>query len=212
LYRPAEEYNLIWIKTFSPSTFLRSDPMPEWIRSIDKQAIRWMKEYHNDWLTYNLKNVTALGSTTLLALIALLALGILLLSKQYKKALFFVVLVVGVYYATQGIKTAVARKRPAAAKSHSPSFPSSHASLSMAVFGMLAFCVRGPAQGRRRFLVFLYALLWALFLAVIVGLSRVYLEKHYFSDVVGGWLLGLVFVIVFYLASKFGERPVPHAA
>jgi undecaprenyl-diphosphatase len=179
--------------------------MPEWIQNVDKQFIEVIRDHHDKWLTYNLNNVTALGSTTVLALVAVVTLGGLVLMAQCKKAFLFAVLVIGAYYATNGIKNVVARHRPAGAKSHSASFPSSHSSLSMAVFGMVALSVRKRGiEGRRR-LVFWYALLCALILAGLVGISRVYLGYHYPSDVVAGWLLGLIFMIVYFLADKLTE-------
>ena len=31
---------------------------------------------------------------------------------------------------------------------------------------------------------------------IIIGLSRVYLGTHYMTDVIGGWILGLAFLII----------------
>jgi undecaprenyl-diphosphatase len=176
--------------------------MPEWIQSIDDQTFDWFRDHHTQWLDYHVKNLTVLGSTTLLAVIGPVALGALLLCNQYKKALLFVVLVFGLFYATQGIKTAVERHRPPHAKAHSGSFPSGHSSRTMTVLGLLALCLRSPRQGGIRPVLFVYALLTALLLAVAVGLSRLYLGDHYLSDVIAGWLLGLLFIVVFCLADR----------
>jgi len=68
------------------------------------------------------------------------------------------------------------------------SFPSGHAAGSMVAYGMLA------AFG---WFIFPFAISFAvsvlvLALVVYIGLSRVYLGAHYPSDVLAGWLLGLV--------------------
>jgi undecaprenyl-diphosphatase len=191
--------------------------MPGWIQEIDDQLLQWFQEQHTRFLDYNLNNVTALGSTTVLALVLLLALGTLLLAGQCKKAILTVIVIVGAYLATDEIKYHVARHRPvlapvakakvdARAKTDSPSFPSSHASLSMAVFLTLALCLRPPARSGQRSWIFTYAVLGALALASLVGVSRLYLGKHFLSDVAGGWLLGLVFALIFYLADRLTER------
>jgi undecaprenyl-diphosphatase len=179
--------------------------MPEWVQSIDDDVLAWFARHHTTFLEVNVPEFTRLGGRTLIAVFGLVALGVLLLAGQFRKALFLVVLVLGVHYATQGIKTAVARPRPPQAKSHSKSFPSSHASLSMGLFGMLALCLYGRAPRR----LTAYALLCAFTLAVLVGLSRLYLEKHYPSDVLGGWLVGLAFVIAFYFLALPRAKKTP---
>ncbi len=176
--------------------------MPEWIQSIDDEVFGWFQDHHTRWLDFNVNNLTVLGTTTLLAIIGLVTLGALLLCRQCKKAVFFVVLVVGVFYATQGIKTAVARHRPPKAKSHSASFPSGHSSRTMAVLGLAALCLRSRGQGGIRPALSLYAFSCAMLLAVAVGLSRLYLGVHYLTDVIGGWLLGLLALVVFCLAER----------
>lgn len=62
------------------------------------------------------------------------------------------------------------------------SFPSAHAANSAAAAGAVFLLLAG-ARGRRR--------CWVWLLPLTVGISRVYLGKHYPSDVLAGWVLGL---------------------
>jgi undecaprenyl-diphosphatase len=179
--------------------------MPEWIQHIDDQVLVWFRAEHTKWLDINVKNITVLGSTTVLAIFGVIALGALLLCGQYKKAFLVIVLVIGTYYATDGIKSAVGRHRPPDVKKKSASFPSGHSSRSMSVFGILALCLRNRGQRGLRRVIFVYALLWAFLLAGAVGVSRLYLGDHYLSDVVAGLLLGLAVMLAFYLADRYTE-------
>nr|WP_290670005.1 phosphatase PAP2 family protein [Ardenticatena sp.] len=72
-------------------------------------------------------------------------------------------------------------------------FPSGHAQNAVVVWGWLAAQSRHP-----------WAYIAAGGMAVLVGLSRIYLGVHFPHDVLGGWLLGLV---VLWLAVRF-ETPV----
>lgn len=65
------------------------------------------------------------------------------------------------------------------------SFPSGHASSSTAAWLVLTYILVREKLVRREALVF------APLLALLVGSSRVYLDVHWASDVLGGWALGL---------------------
>jgi membrane-associated phospholipid phosphatase len=89
-----------------------------------------------------------------------------------------------------GIKDLFQRVRPAGAVPlHlvSYSFPSGHATASTAVLVTLAYVL-----AREGLLSHEVALLVGFFGPLLVGLSRIYLDVHWTTDVLGGWGLGLV--------------------
>ena len=45
-------------------------------------------------------------------------------------------------------------------------------------------------------------LLWAVGMAVLIGTTRLYFGYHFLSDVVGGWLLGVGFAVVFVAVNR----------
>jgi len=69
--------------------------------------------------------------------------------------------------------------------------PSTHASNSLAVWGYLAYRLKK-------------GWLWALFfvLVTLIGLSRMYLGVHFPHDVLGGWLIGLIVLVLFIWGEK----------
>ena len=91
--------------------------------------------------------------------------------------------------ARYGVMQLIARPRPPRAEwaTHASgwSFPSGHATTATLTAGLLvvALLVRGP---RGRTPLALAACCWG----ALVGLTRVYLGVHWFTDVLGGWLFG----------------------
>lgn len=69
------------------------------------------------------------------------------------------------------------------------SFPSGHAMMSMAFYGCLAWLL-GREYGRWAWAVAL--MLWA----VLIGLTRVYLHVHYFTDVLAGFAGGVGWLLL----------------
>jgi membrane-associated phospholipid phosphatase len=103
------------------------------------------------------------------------------------------VLVVGlvlVFVGSTAIKAAVDRPRPPDPLVSAPgsSFPSGHAAHAI-LYPFLAILAVKLAPGMRA--SWRTAIVVTGFsLAVVVGLTRVYLHVHYMSDVYGGWALG----------------------
>jgi membrane-associated phospholipid phosphatase len=95
------------------------------------------------------------------------------------------------------------RPRPQLAWSHVPpdySFPSGHTMNSVAFYVALAVIV-WSVQGRRWGAV---ALAGAIALCSLIGVSRIYLGFHYFTDVFGGALAGVAWVLVTLAAFRRG--------
>ena len=76
------------------------------------------------------------------------------------------------------------------------SFPSGHAFSAMMIYGFFMYLIWGMGQLRIAKLMLLFV---SIFLIFLVGLSRVYLNVHWLTDVLGGYAAGfawLVFSIV----------------
>ena len=78
------------------------------------------------------------------------------------------------------------------------SFPSGHATLATAFFLTLYIFARPHIKDKEQRIGLL---VFALLCALLVGVSRLYLGLHWFSDVVGGMLLGSF--TVFFLRAQF---------
>jgi undecaprenyl-diphosphatase len=99
--------------------------------------------------------------------------------------------------AQQVLKAAVGRARPVwpdpVDSAHYAAFPSGHAMTATFVCGLLAWLLHHYGAPRP---VRLTALAVAVVSVAGVGVTRVWLGVHWATDVLGGWLLGLLVVAV----------------
>ncbi len=95
---------------------------------------------------------------------------------------------------------------------NSYSFPSNHASISVALFGFLIYYFWRNYKSWSNRLNILFA---GLTLIILIGFSRLYLGVHYLSDVLGGFLLGMLWLLVgitineWLLNKEKGEKKYP---
>lgn len=107
------------------------------------------------------------------------------------------------------LKLAFARPRPELGYfvESSLSFPSGHAASSVASFGLMIFVL-----WRVRWIGGFSAGLVAATIIFLIGLSRVYLIEHYLSDVLGGYLIGTLWVIIAIGIMEWQQRRNPPEA
>ena len=108
--------------------------------------------------------------------------------------------VVGSGVVAQIIKYLVERPRPLmpAIVETGYSFPSGHGAAALALYGFLVFVIWNTMPPKSRNV---WVTLMGTFI-LLIGFSRLYLGVHYFSDVVGGYVIGAFFVWLGILISK----------
>ena len=108
----------------------------------------------------------------------------------------------------QLLKTFFRRPRPPLelrrAHASSYSFPSGHAMTTLATYGTWAFLISRHAALTRQPRV---GWIWAPVLAgcALVGWSRIYLEVHYPTDVLGGWAAATIWLTTCGIARSMME-------
>jgi undecaprenyl-diphosphatase len=151
------------------------------------------------WLPSAVRDVTALGSTTVLSFIVLVTGAFLWLAGRARTALLVVGATALGALTVEVIKAVIGRSRPdligRLMEEASNSFPSGHAALSAIVYLTLATLLFPVLPDRR---VRRFAVAVALVLTVAVGISRVYLGVHWPSDVVAGWAFGGVWALLWW--------------
>src|SRR3990167_80941 len=148
--------------------------------------------------------LTLLGQKQVIYPVILVVFGYLLYSKHFREASHALMLAV---FAAGGVfvfKHLLQSSRPWGIfkNTESYSMPSGHSVMSAVLFVGLAFLITSSMRrSRSRWLIYTVAFA----LAFMVGISRLYLGAHWFTDVFSAWLLSaaiLCFVIVSYERAK----------
>lgn len=165
------------------------------------------------WFKEAMRDITALGSTSVLAIIVAGVVGFLAVSGMRHAAIMVLVSVLSGVLLSNGLKAGFSRARPDLVPHdtviYTASFPSGHATLSAVVYLTLGALLCRTQSSRA---VKAYILSVAGFLTVLVGISRVYLGVHWPTDVIAGWLLGgtwalLSWFVMLWLQSRGGVEP-----
>jgi undecaprenyl-diphosphatase len=148
------------------------------------------------WLQEAARDMTSLGSVTVLVFITFAVAGYLFLGHKPEVACLMLIAVLGGLALNSLLKLAFARPRPdfviRAPRVFSTSFPSGHAALSaMTYLTIGAILARAYPSSTTS----LYFMSLAIFLTLLIGISRIYLGVHYPTDIFGGWCLGAAWAI-----------------
>jgi undecaprenyl-diphosphatase len=158
------------------------------------------------WVTSALFDLTALGGPTLIALVVLAVVGFLVVQSRYWTAVFVFMTALSGELVSYGMKSVFARPRPGVAphlrEAFSSSFPSGHAMQSAIIYLTLGAMLMRITSGR---LTKIYCFTVAMLLTFLVGLSRVWLGVHYPTDVLAGWIVGLIWASVCWLVAQHYE-------
>lgn len=121
----------------------------------------------------------------------------------------FIATMVGSSLSSFILKLAIQRPRPFGSIVFEPtfSFPSSHATAAMALYGFLAVVSIREFSSWRAKINVLFA---NIFIIWSVGFSRLYLGVHFLSDVFAGFALGFLWVVIGFAINYSEERRVSH--
>jgi undecaprenyl-diphosphatase len=151
--------------------------------------------------------VTTVGSTAAMGLLAALVGLWLLRLRRGADALFVVGTMAGAAALFTGIKRLLDRPRPPVVDrlvaASNESLPSGHATMAVAVLGSLVVLAWPGRSALARATMVAVVAGWA----GAVGLTRIYLGAHWFSDVLAGWLVGAAWLaLCVALRSRYRAR------
>lgn len=168
-----------------------------WLRQIDHQLISLMRTHLAASKGF-FKSITLLGSDYVLGVIVLFAGLLLYRAAKIPELLTLVAIGAAAKLFEFGCKLLFQRDRPGLIDPATQfmgdfSFPSGHTLDSTAIYGfILVLIALNLEQTFWKYLL----LIAGIVLIFAVGLSRVVLRAHWPSDVMGGWLAGVVLVLL----------------
>ena len=161
------------------------------------------------WVADVARDITSLGSVSVLTIVTAGALILLVLVGRKSGAIYAVSAIVTGTLLVQFLKTLFGRSRPdlvpEIAEMASKSFPSGHTSMSAIIYLTLAALIARevPKVGSK-----IYVVCFGILLTGLVGMSRVYLGFHWPSDVVAGWALGAAWALLWWAGAEWlGQYP-----
>ena len=157
--------------------------------ALDARAFEIAGDLRAPWLDDVARVVTGLGLIAIVGPAVLVGAAVLIAHRERARAAALVLGAVLVWSSVWIVKWLVDRPRPPDPLVHTTgqSYPSGHAANSVGWLALaLAVAVVIPTRGGRIAAITVGALV-----ALLVGLSRIYLRAHYASDVVGGEALAV---------------------
>lgn len=166
------------------------------IQVFDETIRVFVHGFASELLTAFMNFVTILGSTLFLSVVFICVFIIFIRINWKRAAVLFTVMMFGAVILNFMLKVSFARARPVpffdTQLPESYSFPSGHALYAACFYGVLAWLITARIRARS-----LKTLIWmpAVMIALLIGLSRIYLGVHYPSDVIAGYAAAIVWVL-----------------
>ena len=164
------------------------------ISPIDSYMESLVIGIRNDKLTVIMTNITNIARAYSLIAISILLLFII---RDKKIPLSIIINLVAVFLTSQVFKFIFRRPRPdilALVRATGYSYPSGHTMVSTAYFVFITYllCKKMKNKLNKTFLIII-----SVIMLLLIGFSRIYLGVHYLSDVIGGFLLGIAYLMIY---------------
>jgi undecaprenyl-diphosphatase len=174
--------------------------------ALDHGTRTWVRLLRHELLDLPMQLVTSLGDN--IGLIPLILAGMLVLWRVSRRwALALPVLMAGTGAVQWLAKWATGRARP----DETPlGFPSGHVLSLVVFFGLMVYLIATASRPRRRWRALACAVCTVP--VVVVAFSRLYLDRHWLSDLAGGLTVGMGYLLLFiWIVEVVLSRPAADA-
>ncbi|MDQ7948315.1 MAG: phosphatase PAP2 family protein [Pedobacter sp.] len=186
--------------------YVMHEPIPK----IDQQISLILQNYHADWLDNVMLAISFFGELPY-SLLMVLCVAIVFFRYKYRHEAFMTLSILLSGLLILAVKNLVNRPRPTqfyvrlVEINRFQSFPSGHVLSYVLFFGFMVVLMRHrndiPLRTRK------WVTYISLFYLISISFSRIYLGAHWFTDTLGGFILGLICLIVLcYFYFRYGKR------
>ncbi|MFJ6534546.1 MULTISPECIES: phosphatase PAP2 family protein [Microbacterium] len=175
------------------------------VAGLDRPLLDLSLQFRNPTTDAVITAITDVAGTIGMPIIAVSAMLILgIRRRSWTPVILITVAAAGSLLMTVAGKELIGRERPPLVDAvppyeYSPSFPSGHTLNAVVVVGIIVYLILLRQHSRRtRILTITGGVVFAL----VIGLSRVYLGHHWFTDVLAGWLLGAAWLALVITAHR----------
>lgn len=162
---------------------------------FDTHFLLWLHQFANPSLDKVMLAITHLGNPNVVVIVVVVSLAILQWQRYFQEARIFAIACLGAFILNTGLKLVFTKPRPELwpqlISEESFSFPSGHALGSLVLYGMLAYLL---ATHYPRFSQFIYSV--AVVAIALIGISRLYLGVHWPTDIIAGYGVGFLWLML----------------
>lgn len=167
---------------------------------LDIKSYQELREEASPFFDMSMQGVSYLGETSMALALTVVATMAFALRRQWTETIFMLATISN-SLVTLALKDLIHRVRPFPMPTDSNgflqqinqySFPSGHVLFFVVFFGLFAYLAWLNFTGYSRILVVLVCAA----LIILIGPSRVFLGAHWASDVLGGYVIGIIWLLI----------------
>jgi membrane-associated phospholipid phosphatase len=170
--------------------------------TIDMAIHNWALNFNTPTTVMIWEDVSFMGSAIVISALTLLSIGASALRKEWRTIEQIILAMSGAVALNAILKWLVQRPRPVEIYAHtlpdSYSFPSGHAIFSFTFYLTIAAILTRSYLSKSARSVWAIAVV----IVVLIGASRITLGVHYISDVIGGYLVAAIWMLLILILNR----------
>ena len=164
------------------------------INNLDNEIYNMLTNMQTTAFTGTMIFISFFGSAFMLIT---LSIGLVFLIKEKKYSKLIIINMILSHITNSILKVLIRRPRPERIQivhENGYSFPSGHSMAAFTYYGFIIYLINKNVKNKKiKYPIMIFLSLLILF----IGISRIYLGVHYVTDVLGGFIFGFIYLVLF---------------